>query len=132
MAQTRAGKRSGKRIKAEKWPKPEREQGPKGSGPPSPPKHLVPVLIFSIDIRFRAPRVLWLQRRAWFSLEYSGKTSFFSKKCSGRSLFPLFYKVLGLFWCLFIYFTMVLGLLWGELGGVEVGKGEGESGGGRI
>ena len=39
--------------KAEKWPKPEREQGPKGAGPlkpPNPPKRPESVPIFSIDI----------------------------------------------------------------------------------
>ena len=50
--------------KAEKWPKPEREQGPKGSGPPkiarTPriPKGPESLPIFSIDTRERADRSL--------------------------------------------------------------------------
>ena len=46
VVQTRTGTGS----EADRWPKPEREQGPKGRGPPeaprSLPKHLVPVPIF--------------------------------------------------------------------------------------
>ena len=66
-------------------------------------------------MQFRAPRVLWLQRRAWFSAEYSGKTlnfQFFGLAGACFLCFIRFGAFFGVFSYILQWFCALFALAW--------------------